>query len=103
MHTMPTHSRAQLELPFGTTRGSARTPASSPLVVRRPTRVRLCWGSMAWALLLSLCVVLAPCAHAAGVDDEADQWLPRSDGAQWVYAWTNSSYSPEPRIERYRL
>src|SRR5690349_17670186 len=42
-------------------------------------------------------------AHAAGLDDEADQWLPRSDGADWVYAWANSRYSPSPRVERYHL
>ena len=54
-------------------------------------------------LVASLCVVGGPAAHAAGLDDEADQWLPRSDGATWVYAWSNSRYSPLPRVERYRL
>jgi hypothetical protein len=42
-------------------------------------------------------------ARAAGVDDLADQWLPRSTGAEWTYTWSNSAYSPAPRTERYRL
>jgi hypothetical protein len=46
---------------------------------------------------------LAPAGASAGLDDPADQWLPRSDAAEWTYAWSNSSYSPAPRTERYRL
>jgi hypothetical protein len=51
-------------------------------------------------------LVLAICpagAGAAGLEDPADQWLPRSDGAEWTYSWSNSSYSPTPRTEQYRL
>src|SRR4051812_40108085 len=55
------------------------------------------------ALLAGLWLLSASAAHAAGLDDEADQWLPRSDGAEWVYAWANSRYSPQPVVERYRL
>src|SRR5829696_7378771 len=52
---------------------------------------------------LGVCLTAPPAAGAAGLDDEVDQWLPRSDGAAWVYAWSNSAYSPVPRVERYRL
>ncbi len=45
----------------------------------------------------------APNAALAGVEDVTDQWLPRSDGADWTYAWSNSAYSPTPRTEHYRL
>jgi len=55
------------------------------------------------ALLLALFLAAQPAAAAAGVDDVADQWLPRSDGAEWTYSWSNSAYSPTPRTERYRL
>jgi hypothetical protein len=55
-------------------------------------------------LLLALVCGAAPAAAATGgLDDPADQWLPRSDGAEWVYSWSNSDYSPTPRQERYRL
>ena len=33
-------------------------------------------------------------AGAAGLDDPAAQWLPRTDGAAWVYQWSNSAFSP---------
>jgi hypothetical protein len=55
------------------------------------------------ALLCIAAVAAAPPAVAAGPDDVSDQWLPRSDGAEWTYAWSNSTYSPTPRTERYRL
>jgi hypothetical protein len=42
-------------------------------------------------------------ADAAALDDPAEQWLPRSDGAEWVYEWSDSTYSPAPRRERYRI
>ena len=42
-------------------------------------------------------------AQAAELQDTGAQWLPRSDGAEWVYAWSNSTYSPTPRLERYQL
>jgi hypothetical protein len=54
------------------------------------------------ALLLAFSASASP-ASAAGLDDVADQWLPRSDGAEWTYSWSNSAYSPTPRTERYRL
>jgi len=56
-----------------------------------------------------LCVVAvlavgpAGAAGQAPADDAADQWLPRSTGAEWTYSWSNSAYSPRPRTERYRL
>src|SRR5262245_35208363 len=54
--------------------------------------------------LASLALITPPgSAAAAGLDDPSDQWLPRSDGAQWVYRWSNSRYSPALRTERYRL
>ncbi|HET6551744.1 MAG TPA: hypothetical protein VFG79_24970 [Solirubrobacter sp.] len=40
---------------------------------------------------------------AARADDLSDQWLPRSDGAQWLYEWSNSDYSPTPRRELYTI
>src|SRR5829696_4863920 len=55
------------------------------------------------AALVVLLGLLAGTAAAQGVDDLADQWLPRSDGAEWTYAWSNNVYSPAPRVERYRL
>jgi hypothetical protein len=53
------------------------------------------------ALLLALMPVAA--SAAPGLDDPADQWLPRADGAEWVYAWSNSDFSTTPRTERYRI
>jgi hypothetical protein len=51
------------------------------------------------------CLFLLPAAALASgsLEDPADQWLPRSDGAEWTYAWANSDYSPTPRIEKYRI
>ena len=54
------------------------------------------------AAALALACTGSPAA-AAGVDDLADQWLPRSTGAEWTYTWSDSAYSPTPRTERYRL
>ena len=42
-------------------------------------------------------------ASAQALEDPADQWLPRSDGASWTYAWSNSAYSPAARTEQYGL
>ena len=43
-------------------------------------------------------------ALAAGdLDDTANQWLPRADGAEWVYAWSNTDFSPTPRLEQVRV
>ena len=50
-----------------------------------------------------LVLAFAGPAAASPLDDPADQWLPRSDGAEWVYQWTNSGFSPTPRTERYTV
>ena len=42
-----------------------------------------------------------PPAARADLNDPADQWLPSTDGAEWVYAWSNSDYQPAPRTEKY--
>ena len=68
-----------------------------PLALTRPALV------VTATVVASLSLLGASAAHAAGLDDAADQWLPRSDRAEWEYAWTNSRYSPFPRVERYRL
>jgi hypothetical protein len=71
-----------------------------PAGSRKPPRARPWLGALA---VLFVCLWPAAAAGAAGLDDPVDQWLPRSDGAQWVYAWSNSTYSPTPRVERYHL
>ena len=58
---------------------------------------------IAIALFVALPLLPAGSATAAGLDDTADQWLPRSDGATWVYAWSNSAFSSSPRTETVRL
>jgi hypothetical protein len=55
------------------------------------------------ALALVLLASWPAAARAVDLQDPGAQWLPRSDGAEWVYAWSNSSYSPAPRLERYQL
>ena len=54
---------------------------------------------------LPICLTLLfPCAALAqDVDDLGDQWLPRSDGARWVYQWSNSDFSPTVRREQYTI
>jgi hypothetical protein len=56
--------------------------------------------------LIALVAVALACqaapAGAAGLDDPAAQWLPRTDGAAWVYQWSNSAFSPA-RMERYTM
>lgn len=47
--------------------------------------------------------VLAAPAGAQGLGDLSDQWLPRSDGAEWTWEWKNSDYSPNPKREKYTL
>ena len=54
-------------------------------------------------LALVLVLAMASTAAASSLDDVSDQWLPRSDGAQWTYAWTDSVFSPLPRVERYAV
>lgn len=55
--------------------------------------------------LVGALVLASACwpATAAAVDleDPGAQWLPRSDGAQWTYAWSNSAYLPAPLREQY--
>ena len=49
------------------------------------------WASIRRALAALTLLLLFPAAASAGpLDDPADQWLPRSDGASWTYAWSNS-------------
>src|ERR687890_707512 len=60
-------------------------------------------GRTAAAALASLLLLPAPALASGSLEDAADQWLPRSDGAEWTYAWANSDYSPTPRIEKYRI
>jgi hypothetical protein len=55
------------------------------------------------ACALTALLALAAPVGAAGLDDASDQWLPRSDGTEWVYQWSNSSYSSTPRRELYRV
>jgi hypothetical protein len=70
-------------------------------------KTALRWRQMArWLLgpIAALMLLCAPAAApAAGVEDPALQWLPRTDGAAWVYSWSNSAYSPVPRQERYSV
>jgi hypothetical protein len=59
-------------------------------------------------MALALCAIALIGAHSGvaagqGLDDPSDQWLPRSDGAEWTYAWSNTGYSPAARTERYWL
>jgi hypothetical protein len=55
-------------------------------------------------LLLAAALVLAAASPAvADLNDPADQWLPSSDGAEWVYRWSNSDYQPAPRTEKYTV
>jgi hypothetical protein len=55
------------------------------------------------ALPVCLLLLLPGTASAQSVDDLSNQWLPRSDGARWVYVWSNSDYSPTPRREQYTI
>jgi hypothetical protein len=59
---------------------------------------------MALALGAIALIGALPCAAAGqSLEDPSDQWLPRSDGAEWTYAWSNNGYSPAARTERYWL
>ncbi len=60
------------------------------------------WLPSAVAILALACAAQASAA-AGDLDDTADQWLPRADGAEWVYEWSNSDHSPSPRRERVRV
>ena len=75
--------------------------------LRRPdTRFGLLCGGRRFLLLSRPWSVLAgsrPSPSAGPLDDPAEQWLPRTDGATWTYAWSNTTYQPAPRIEKYTL
>ena len=49
--------------------------------------------------LLASALLVAPAR--ADLFDTTDQWLPRSDGAEWTWSWWNTDYAPTPRTERY--
>jgi hypothetical protein len=55
------------------------------------------------AVTLPMLAASTGVAHAADLTDPARQWLPSSDDAQWVYAWSDSVYSPTPRQERIQV
>src|SRR4051794_9239193 len=63
------------------------------------------WMSMRRAVLaVGVLLCCLPAAALAGpLDDPAAQWLPRSDSASWTYAWSNSTYQPAPRREKYTV
>ena len=62
------------------------------------------WRTSIPAALAALVVLVVPAVAAAGpLDDPAEQWLPRTDGATWTYAWSNTTYQPTPRVEKYTL
>jgi hypothetical protein len=53
--------------------------------------------------LVAAAVAGAAAAPAAAQTTPSDRWLPSTDGATWVYGWSNSAYSPKQTVERYRL
>jgi hypothetical protein len=59
--------------------------------------------SCAAGALVLLLLFAAPAWAAGDVNDPDDQWLPRSDGAEWVYEWSDSDYQPTPKVERYSI
>ena len=79
---------------------SSRSEGTTGL--RRSMARLLLLGPLAAAAAL---LIGAPgAALAAGdLDDTANQWLPRADGAEWVYAWSNTDFSPTPRLEQVRV
>jgi hypothetical protein len=51
---------------------------------------------------LALCALALPTlAGASALDDPVDQWLPSSDGGEWVYTWSDSQYSSAPETDRF--
>lgn len=56
---------------------------------------------LAVAILTLVLLVSAP-ASAATFGDPGVQWLPSSNGASWVYEWSDSNYAT-PTRERYTL
>jgi hypothetical protein len=52
----------------------------------------------------ALALLLSPAlAHASGLGDVTNQWLPDSNGAKWTYEWSDSAYSPAPTRETYTM
>ena len=79
------------------TRHGRMSGAGSPsdrVTVAAPMTSRLIRRALAAAI--ALLAALPAAASAADLTDPAAQWLPSSDGAQWTYAWSNSTYSPSP-------
>lgn len=68
------------------------------------TLPRMAWGTRGGltALITGAALCMPATATAAGTADLADQWLPRTDGASWTYAWSNSEFAPRT-LERYTL
>ena len=68
-------------------------------------RSQAMWTSVRCAVVAAgMLIGCFPAAALAGpLDDPANQWLPRTDGASWTYSWSNSTYQPSPRIEQYTL
>src|ERR1700754_5343912 len=56
---------------------------------------------LSFLAVVAVLVLAAPAR--AGLNDPADQWLPSTDGAEWVYRWSNSDYQPAPRTEKYTV
>src|SRR5690349_3849561 len=76
---------------------------SAAVTVRRMGDRNRVARTAAVLLTLGTVAMAAPSARAQGLEDPVDQWLPRSDGAEWTYTWSNSGYSPAPKTELYRL
>src|SRR3954451_20094029 len=55
------------------------------------------------SLLAVAAVLCAPAVARGDLNDPADQWLPSTDGAEWVYQWSNSDYQPAPRTEKFTV
>jgi hypothetical protein len=55
----------------------------------------------AFAALVVFLLLAPPASGAGDVTDPVNQWLPRSDGAEWTYQWSDSDYQPTPKTERY--
>jgi hypothetical protein len=60
-------------------------------------------------LVLAIAALLLVLPAGAGAQDapsalgSASRWLPNTDGAQWSYRWTDSTYSQTPTTETYTL
>ena len=56
------------------------------------------------AVVLSLALPGTASAATDALTNPTDQWLPRSDGATWDWAWSDSDYSPKATAdERYTV